>query len=84
MVIWFVVIGGLGAANIWMAPAILRAVSPTEAVSFLIADPKISFVVIGAVFLALTGGEALYADMGMSAPTPSAAPGSAWCCRRCC
>jgi KUP system potassium uptake protein len=64
MVIWFAVIGGLGAANIWMAPAILRAVSPTEAVSFLIADPKISFVVIGAVFLALTGGEALYADMG--------------------
>jgi KUP system potassium uptake protein len=64
MVIWFVVIGGLGVANIWMAPAILRAVSPTEAVSFLIADPKISFVVIGAVFLALTGGEALYADMG--------------------
>src|SRR5450432_2216275 len=64
MVVWFVVIGGLGAANIWMAPAILRAVSPTEAVSFLIADPKISFVVIGAVFLALTGGEALYADMG--------------------
>jgi KUP system potassium uptake protein len=64
MVIWFVVIGGLGAANIWMAPAILRAVSPTEAVSFLIADPKISFVVIGAVFLALTGGEALDADMG--------------------
>jgi KUP system potassium uptake protein len=64
MVIWFVVIGGLGAANIWMAPAILRAVSPTEAVSFLTADPKISFVVIGAVFLALTGGEALYADMG--------------------
>jgi KUP system potassium uptake protein len=64
MVIWFVVIGGLGVANIWMAPAILSAVSPTEAVSFLIADPKISFVVIGAVFLALTGGEALYADMG--------------------
>ncbi|HXQ07239.1 MAG TPA: KUP/HAK/KT family potassium transporter, partial [Bradyrhizobium sp.] len=64
MVIWFVVIGGLGAANIWMAPAILRAISPTEAVGFLIADPKISFVVIGAVFLALTGGEALYADMG--------------------
>src|SRR5216684_1869474 len=58
------VIGALGAANIWTAPAILRAISPTEAVGFLIADPKISFVVIGAVFLALTGGEALYADMG--------------------
>src|ERR1700730_6347817 len=64
MVIWFVVIGGLGAANIWMAAAILPGRSPTEAVSFLIAHPKISFVVIGAVFLALTGGEALYADMG--------------------
>jgi KUP system potassium uptake protein len=64
MVVWFVVIGGLGAANIWMAPAILKAVNPAEAARFLIADPKISFVVIGAVFLALTGGEALYADMG--------------------
>ncbi len=64
MVIWFVVIGGLGAINIWMAPAILKAVNPVEAGHFLIADPKVSFVVIGAVFLALTGGEALYADMG--------------------
>jgi KUP system potassium uptake protein len=64
MVIWFVVIGILGLANIWMAPAILRAINPAEAARFLIDDPKISFVVIGAVFLALTGGEALYADMG--------------------
>src|SRR5882757_3109637 len=64
MVIWFVVIGGLGAANIWMAPAILKAVNPAEAAQFLVHDPKVSFVVIGAVFLALTGGEALYADMG--------------------
>jgi KUP system potassium uptake protein len=64
MVIWFVVIGVLGASNIWSAPAILRAINPLEAAQFLAADPKISFVVIGAVFLALTGGEALYADMG--------------------
>jgi len=64
MVVWFVVLGGLGAANIFIAPAILRAINPIEAAHFLIADPKISFVVIGAVFLALTGGEALYADMG--------------------
>jgi KUP system potassium uptake protein len=64
MVAWFVVIGGLGLANIWMAPGILRAISPAEAARFLIDDPKIAFVVIGAVFLALTGGEALYADMG--------------------
>jgi KUP system potassium uptake protein len=64
MVVWFVVIAALGAANIWMAPAILKAINPVEAARFLIADPRISFVVIGAVFLALTGGEALYADMG--------------------
>jgi KUP system potassium uptake protein len=64
MVVWFVVIGGLGLANIWMAPAILKAINPAEAARFLTDDPKISFVVIGAVFLALTGGEALYADMG--------------------
>jgi KUP system potassium uptake protein len=64
MVVWFVVIGGLGAANIFMAPTILGAVNPAEAARFLAADPKVAFVVIGAVFLALTGGEALYADMG--------------------
>jgi KUP system potassium uptake protein len=64
MVVWFVVLGGLGLANILSAPAILRAVNPAEAAHFLAADPKIAFVVIGAVFLALTGGEALYADMG--------------------
>jgi KUP system potassium uptake protein len=64
MVVWFVVIGALGAANIFAAPAILGAVNPLQAARFLAADPKVSFVVIGAVFLALTGGEALYADMG--------------------
>jgi KUP system potassium uptake protein len=64
MVVWFAVIGFLGAVNIVSAPAVLRAVNPAEAAHFLASDPKISFVVIGAVFLALTGGEALYADMG--------------------
>lgn len=64
MVAWFVTLAILGAINIAKAPAILHAVNPLEAARFLIADSKISFVVIGAVFLALTGGEALYADMG--------------------
>jgi KUP system potassium uptake protein len=64
MVVWFTVIGILGLANIWMAPAILGAINPIEAARFLFDDPKVAFVVIGAVFLALTGGEALYADMG--------------------
>ena len=69
MVLWFVVLGVLGAANIWMAPAIIGAINPLEAVRFLMADPIISFAVIGAVFLTLTGGEALYADMGHVGPT---------------
>src|SRR5438552_10887318 len=56
MVVWFVVIGALGLANIWQAPAVLAAVNPAEAARFLIADPKVSFVVLGAVFLGLTGG----------------------------
>jgi KUP system potassium uptake protein len=64
MVAWFVVIGVLGASNIWLAPTILQAINPLQAARFLAADPIVSFAVIGAVFLALTGGEALYADMG--------------------
>ncbi len=84
MVVWFIVIGALGVANILPAPAILGAVNPAEAARFLAADPMVSFVVIGAVFLALTGGEALYADMGHVGASRSAGPGSAWCCRRCC
>jgi KUP system potassium uptake protein len=64
MVVWFAVLALLGAINIMIAPAILQAINPLQAGRFLIADPRISFVVIGAVFLALTGGEALYADMG--------------------
>jgi KUP system potassium uptake protein len=68
MVIWFVTIGMLGAANIWMRPAILWAVNPLAAAHFLASDPFIAFAVIGAVFLALTGGEALYADMGHVGP----------------
>lgn len=69
MVVWFTVIAVLGIVNILKAPAILHAVNPLEAARFLVTDPKISFVVIGAVFLALTGGEALYADMGHVGPT---------------
>jgi len=68
MVLWFVVIGVLGATNTWTAPAIIKAINPAEAVGFLAANPVISFAVIGAVFLALTGGEALYADMGHVGP----------------
>ena len=64
MVAWFVTIGVLGIVNIWNAPVIAKALNPVEAVRFLAAGPTVSVAVVGAVFLALTGGEALYADMG--------------------
>ena len=69
MVVWFLAIGLLGAANIYIAPAILEAVSPGEAARFVLANPVAAFTVIGGVFLALTGAEALYADMGHVGPT---------------
>jgi KUP system potassium uptake protein len=64
MVTWFIVIGLLGVIQICKAPGIAMALSPAQAVRFLAADPVISAAVIGGVFLVLTGGEALYADMG--------------------
>ncbi len=64
MVVWFVAIGVLGLINIWTAPEILKAFNPLEAVHFATASPMTLFIVLGGVFLALTGGEALYADMG--------------------
>jgi KUP system potassium uptake protein len=69
MVIWFIVIGTLGFINIWGAPGILKALGPFEAVRFVAANPIIAFAVMGGVFLALTGAEALYADMGHVGPT---------------
>ena len=69
MVVWFVVIGLLGFINIWVAPEILKAFSPVEAARFIAANPVIAFAVMGGVFLALTGAEALYADMGHVGPT---------------
>ena len=64
MVSWFLTIAMAGIINIWHAPVIAQALNPLQAVRFLAADPAISVVVVGGVFLALTGGEALYADMG--------------------
>lgn len=64
MVIWFVVIGVLGATQVAANPAVLAAFSPTYAVGFLFADPVKAFFTLGTVVLAVTGAEALYADMG--------------------
>ena len=68
MVGWFLAIGLLGAVNIYAAPAILKAVSPGEAARFIFANPLVAFAVMGGAFLALTGAEALYADMGHVGP----------------
>jgi KUP system potassium uptake protein len=64
MVVWFSVIGVLGVINIVTAPAILTALNPLAAVPILTGHPAIAAAVFGSIFLALTGGEALYADMG--------------------
>lgn len=62
--VWFVVLAGLGLAGIAAAPRVLAALLPTHAAAFLLANGWPGFLVVGAVFLVVTGGEALYADMG--------------------
>jgi KUP system potassium uptake protein len=64
MVVWFVVIGALGVNEVATQPGIIRALSPTYAGQFLADDPTIGFLALGSVFLAVTGAEAIYADMG--------------------
>jgi KUP system potassium uptake protein len=64
MMLWFAVIAALGIINIVRAPDVLAAVDPVYAVQFLRMHRVAGFLVLGAVFLVVTGGEALYADMG--------------------
>ncbi|TIQ75619.1 potassium transporter Kup, partial [Mesorhizobium sp.] len=62
--LWFLAIGLSGLNHIMDDPEILLAISPHYIVSFLINSPEVAFVTVGAVFLAVTGAEALYADLG--------------------
>ena len=65
MFFWFAVLAALGIHGIIKAPFVLAALSPHHAFGFLLhEDIRISFAVLGAAFLAVTGGEAMYADMG--------------------
>ncbi|MBN2988373.1 potassium transporter Kup [Pseudomonas lactucae] len=64
MVTWFLVLGGLGIYGISQHPEVLKALNPIWAVRFFEAHPGIGVAILGAVVLALTGAEALYADMG--------------------
>jgi len=62
--VWFLTMAVLGLIHITDDPAIVGALSPLPALSFFASHAGLSFVVLGAVFLAVTGAEALYADMG--------------------
>ena len=64
MVLWFVLIAVLGVRWIVTEPAVLGAIDPRHALTFFRENGYHGFVILGAVFLVVTGGEALYADMG--------------------
>jgi KUP system potassium uptake protein len=64
MVLWFAVIAADGLIQIAKAPGVLAALNPAHAVMIFLTAPLTGFIVLGAVSLAITGGEALYADMG--------------------
>ncbi len=64
MCVWFATLAILGVLNVLAEPGVFRALNPAHGVSFLLASPWIGFVALGGVVLALTGAEALYADMG--------------------
>jgi KUP system potassium uptake protein len=64
ILVYLLVLAALGIAKILERPEIVGALSPTWAARFFIASPKLSFLALGSVFLAVTGAEALYADMG--------------------
>ena len=70
MALWFLTIGALGVIQTFQAPQVLAAINPWHAFSFVFNNPWMAFITMGSVFLALTGGEALYADMGHFGPRP--------------
>ena len=64
MAVWFVVIGALGISGVVQNPSVLAALNPVYGLQYLRSGGFTSFLVLGAVFLCVTGAEALYADMG--------------------
>ncbi|MDX6038705.1 potassium transporter Kup [Scandinavium lactucae] len=64
MILWFLILAGLGIWGITQHPAVLMAINPYYGVHFLLSNGLVSFLVLGGVFLCVTGAEALYADMG--------------------
>ena len=70
MLVWFTVLGVTGMLSIVQTPGVLRAVNPLHAVRFFMDNGHLGFRVVGSVFLVVTGGEALYADMGHFGRSP--------------
>ncbi|HWF00440.1 MAG TPA: potassium transporter Kup [Caulobacteraceae bacterium] len=70
MTVWFLTLGALGVWRLAHDLSVLRAISPYWAVRFLVQNGVVGFIILGAVFLAVTGAEALYADMGQFGRRP--------------
>lgn len=64
ILLWFFTLGALGIRALWAHPQVLLAISPWEGISFLFREWRHAFPLLSAVFLAVTGGESLYADIG--------------------
>lgn len=64
MVVWFITLAMLGFRQVRYMPSVFKAISPTYAFDWFAADPQNAFLTMGSIFLVVTGGEALYADMG--------------------
>jgi KUP system potassium uptake protein len=69
-ILWFMTLAALGVFNIVADPAIVTAINPYYAVRFLVENRFVGFIILGSVFLAVTGAEALYADMGHFGKNP--------------
>lgn len=70
MLVWFSVLALLGGIEILKEPSVLAAVDPSHAIGFLLDHPGAGFIALGAIFLVVTGSEALYADMGHFGKAP--------------
>jgi KUP system potassium uptake protein len=70
MCVWFVVVAVLGIVGVVREPAVLAAINPQYAIAFFVGSPTLSFLALGAIVLAVTGTEALYADMGHFGKSP--------------
>ncbi len=64
MLLWFATLAAVGLGSVVRDPSVLVGLSPTYAVSFVVAHPMLTFIAMGAIVLTITGAEALYADMG--------------------